>query len=146
MKAISLWQPWASLMAMGLKKIETRHWATKHRGPLLIHAAKKGVGWPSRGIQSAFGPNIPFPKSLPLGKILCKVDLIDCREITKRNCPKLPESEYGDYTPGRFMWITESLENFDPIPFRGNQGFFNVPDNIIELPKGEIETRQRKLF
>lgn len=41
MKALSLHQPWASLVALGVKTIETRSWATKYRGPLLIHAAKR---------------------------------------------------------------------------------------------------------
>ncbi len=41
MKAISLWQPWATLVALGIKQTETRHWATKHRGQLAIHAAKR---------------------------------------------------------------------------------------------------------
>ena len=38
-KVLSLWQPWASLLVMGHKLIETRGWDTSHRGPLLIHAA-----------------------------------------------------------------------------------------------------------
>jgi hypothetical protein len=41
MKAITLHQPCASLVAMGEKKIETRSWSTKYRGPLAIHAGKK---------------------------------------------------------------------------------------------------------
>ena len=40
MKAISLWQPWASAIAIGEKTIETRSWWTPHRGALAIHAAK----------------------------------------------------------------------------------------------------------
>jgi len=40
MKAISLWEPWATAIAIGAKKIETRSWATSYRGPLAIHAAK----------------------------------------------------------------------------------------------------------
>lgn len=40
-KAITIWQPWASLLACGAKKYETRSWATKYRGPIAIHAAKK---------------------------------------------------------------------------------------------------------
>lgn len=39
MKAITLWQPWASLVATGAKIIETRSWGTRHRGPIAIHAA-----------------------------------------------------------------------------------------------------------
>lgn len=38
MKALSLWQPFASLVALGAKPIETRGWATSFRGPLAIHA------------------------------------------------------------------------------------------------------------
>lgn len=41
MKAITLWQPWASLIACGVKKYETRSRATNYRGPIAIHAAKK---------------------------------------------------------------------------------------------------------
>lgn len=40
MKAITVRQPWASLVAAGVKTIETRSWATKYRGPLAIHAGK----------------------------------------------------------------------------------------------------------
>ncbi len=41
MKALTLWQPWASLVALGVKTIETRSWSTKYRGPLAIHAGAK---------------------------------------------------------------------------------------------------------
>ena len=41
MKAITIWQPWASLIACGAKKYETRSWPTKYRGPIAIHAAAK---------------------------------------------------------------------------------------------------------
>jgi hypothetical protein len=40
-RALSLWQPWASLVAEGIKTIETRSWGTRHRGPLAIHASKR---------------------------------------------------------------------------------------------------------
>jgi hypothetical protein len=43
MNAISLWQPWATAIALGSKRIETRPWATAYRGPLAIHAAKRCV-------------------------------------------------------------------------------------------------------
>lgn len=39
-KALSIWQPWASLVAAGVKRHETRHRATSYRGPVAIHAAK----------------------------------------------------------------------------------------------------------
>lgn len=39
MKALTIWQPWASLLVSGQKKYETRSWATAYRGPIAIHAA-----------------------------------------------------------------------------------------------------------
>ena len=135
MKAITLWQPWASLMAHGLKKNDTRHWRTSYRGPLLIHAAKKVIGWPSIDIQCAFDDEVAFnPCDLPLGKILCQVDLIECEKIRWNTKIGYPESEFGDYTIGRYVWRTENLLTFDePILFKGSQGFFNVPDDLLFL-------------
>lgn len=45
MKAISLWQPWASAIAVGAKRVETRSWATKYRGPpdALIRQIKRAI-------------------------------------------------------------------------------------------------------
>jgi hypothetical protein len=43
MKALTLWQPWASLLACGAKKYETRSWATSYRGLIAIHAAAKSI-------------------------------------------------------------------------------------------------------
>jgi hypothetical protein len=126
MKAISLWQPWASLMALGLKKNETRSWATSYRGPLYIHAAKKVIGWPNITIQVALESIAFQPCDLPLGCLVCKVDLVDCQKIFIHTCHGERERSFGNYAPGRFMWITEHLETFDPVPFRGRQGLFNI--------------------
>ena len=41
MKAITLWQPWATLKAIEAKRFETRSWKTDYRGPIAIHAAKR---------------------------------------------------------------------------------------------------------
>lgn len=43
MKALTIWQPWASLLVSGQKKYETRSWATSYRGPIAIHAAMRPV-------------------------------------------------------------------------------------------------------
>lgn len=48
MRAITLTQPWSSLVARGQKKIETRSWQTSYRGPLAIHAAKGFPGYAKR--------------------------------------------------------------------------------------------------
>jgi len=48
MKALTIRQPWASLVATGVKTIETRSWSTKYRGPLAIHAGKVGASFHSQ--------------------------------------------------------------------------------------------------
>ena len=154
MKAISLWQPWASAMALGWKRNDTRSWRTSYRGPLLIHAAKKIISWPSMAIQNLFHGTVFQPSDLPRGAILCQVYLVDCKQISQHNRPEGAEWALGDYTPGRFMWITENMISFGPIPFRGSQGFFNVPESAINIniapenPKmlNEKKTKQLKLW
>lgn len=44
MRALTLWQPWASLVALDVKTIETRSWSTSYRGPLAIHAGSSLAG------------------------------------------------------------------------------------------------------
>lgn len=133
MKALSLWQPWASAMALGFKKNETRSWSTNYRGPLLIHAAKKVVQWPNVYIQALFDGIAFQPDDLPLGQVLCRVDLIDCKRILRHNRPSEGmERSLGDYTPGRYMWITDNLHIFPSFPFRGRQGLFDIPEGEIE--------------
>lgn len=116
-------------MALGYKKIETRSWATKYRGPLYIHAAKKIISWPSIAIQAVFNDIAFQPSDLPLGAIIAKVDLVDVKKVLNHNRPDYPELAFGDYTPYRFMWITDNLETFDPIPYRGKQRIFNIKED-----------------
>src|SRR5215212_7218280 len=74
MKVLSLLQPWASLVVMGLKKIETRSWQTSYRGELLIHASLGKTG----GLiakEPPFVKYIPDFKNLPFGAIIGKVVL-----------------------------------------------------------------------
>jgi hypothetical protein len=144
-RAISLWQPWASLIAVGAKRIETRSWATSYRGPLAIHAAKKwdreqkriAVTEPFRSALARVHDIESLPGldsvSLPLGKIVAVCRLVSCAAIrTDADIPGHPEALFGDYTPGRFAWHLTNVFRLDqPIPFTGAQGFFNVPDALL---------------
>lgn len=143
MKCISLWQPWASLMALDLKKNETRSWPTKYRGPLAIHAAKRRMC--DVGIDLMFRCGVAsvvqeaYPRNVPYGAIVCTLELYDCQEVTNENVPSSPERDFGDYMVGglnkRFMWLTRNVRMLDnPIPWRGSQGFFDVPDELFAEP------------
>jgi hypothetical protein len=80
-KVLSVQQPWASLICSGIKSIENRTWKTEYRGRLYIHASKKWSNVPLTYKQST---KVPFwmlrniqNKSLPIGKIIGHVDLVD---------------------------------------------------------------------
>lgn len=124
-KAISIWEPWASLMALGAKKIETRSWGTRYRGPLLICAALRtynldGTIAMKRAEREGF-----FIGRFEYGKAVAIVDLIRCDVIAPFERDSL-EYYLGDFTPGRFAWTTSNLRRIIPFPVRGAQGLFEV--------------------
>lgn len=84
MKAITLYQPWASLLACGEKKYETRSWATRYRGKIAIHAGKKLItdNIPNE-IHNALCWKGGFNKykELPLGCIIAIAELVECWHI-----------------------------------------------------------------
>ena len=149
MKALTLTQPWATLVALQAKRIETRSWHTSYRGPLAIHAAKRMPGsasslcWeePFRTTLQAgsYKPennttNNPF--GLPLGAVIAVTILTDIQPITLENQPPEPEHSFGDYTPGRFAWTFQNIYRLpDPIPTNGTLGLWewNPPEPTIML-------------
>jgi hypothetical protein len=137
MKAITLWQPWASLWAAGIKKNETRSWATSHRGPLAIHAAKltglqlyRRIGTEAMlDLERIIADNIPQFRlggwrlfespnvdNLPRGCIVGTVDVVDCWLIGPTSFDEratiLTDVEHGlyDYVPEK----EEPLGNYSP--------------------------------
>lgn len=130
MKALSLWQPWASAIALGLKRIETRHWATSHRGLLAIHAAKRWTAeerWAAKNFACMFGCDA-LRGDLPLGAIVAVATLVDVRSSDSLR-PTLSddEEELGNYAPGRFGWMLAGIVALPaPIPTKGMQGLFDL--------------------
>ncbi len=127
-RAITLWQPWASLIALHLKRFETRSWAPTYRGPLLIHAGK--------GIDRAFTAELLnegiLDEELPQSAILCAVDLMECYRTDGLMLPAdLPPNErrYGDYSPGRWAWQLGNLRVLpEPVEAKGALGLW-LPDS-----------------
>ena len=130
MKAITLTQPWATLVAIGVKQIETRSWRTFYRGPLAIHAAKSLPAWqswrmgtPIRDVLEAHG--IHSFVELPLGVIVATCTLVRITRIYPDNVPAAPELYFGDYTAGQWAWHLSDVKALDtPIPARGALGLW----------------------
>ncbi len=112
MKAISVKQPWANLIASGSKTIETRTWMTKYRGPLLIVSSKK-------------------PSIYPAGCAVALVDLVDCRvmesdDVDNAYCPIYPKAK---------AWVLENIRRVKPILVKGALSVFEcgLEENDLEI-------------
>ena len=140
MKALTLWQPWASLVAWGEKQYETRSWPTSYRGPLAIHASKSKDGWEVWMFNAFYHDalaraGIQHFDALPLGVVLCVVDLVDVmRTETLRGKISQQEEQFGDHSMGRFAWKLENVRVLcEPIPCRGFQQLWDWPVKLESL-------------
>ncbi len=144
MKAISLLQPWATLVVIGSKKYETRSWNTQYRGPLLIHAsAKQPNNYQAFTYKKDpfFSKFITDVNDLPYGAIIGKVELIRTCHTGELLHPNMFEKEkeitdqekaFGDYTPGRYAWeLANPIEFEKPIPYKGSLSIWEFPDALI---------------
>lgn len=160
MKALSLTQPWAQLVAIGAKMIETRSWSTGYRWLVAIHASK---GFPRTAKELAVGE--PFIRqlrenraghffawdvveSLPRGAIVAVVNLWDCRNIgpDRRSVPTDErELAFGDFSPGRWMWFLGHIRRLsEPIPCKGALGLWTVPAEIEARIRQQVGLWERK--
>jgi hypothetical protein len=146
MKAISLHQPWASLVACGTKTIETRSWPA-HKSVIgeriAIHAAKT-----REGKYNFLGRDLPLNfDDLPFGALVCTAVLDRCVKVNHiwRGCyeqsspcvlctvsefpmsEQFPVDRYGDFNRGRWLWILKDIQPLDrPISTPGRQGFWEL--------------------
>lgn len=134
MKAISLWQPWASLIACGQKKSETRHWDAPLScigETLAIHAAKSDKG---RGVLPARLLPLPF-ESLPRGVVVCTAKLFWCSRVVAhgensfqmQNGLTWVADPFGDYGIGRSVWALGDIRPLNNhVPVRGRQSIWSL--------------------
>lgn len=145
MKAITLWQPWASLLACCVIQYETRSWATKYRGPMAIHAAAsepKNLLYQMSGIVTSIlgADNQP---EYPRGAVIATADLIACHEMKEDENGNIgfwhsnhgiqefyaiskQQASLGDWEAGRFAWEFINRKMLDaPIPAKGGQRIWN---------------------
>jgi len=135
MKALSIRQPWASLILKARKDVENRCWPTKYRGRILIHAAKGmtreehedaiyfavhaiRAGEPGGTAHTTTLRELGFAfEDLPRGGIIGSVEIVDC--VSSSSSP---------WFVGEFGFL---LRDPRPLPFRpwkGQLSFFDVPD------------------
>ena len=119
MKALTIKQPWATLIMQGDKRFEFRSWQTKYRGDLLIHAGK-GI---DKEAMKRLEKNTR--SSVPYGKILGKVKLVDCIKMSPEFKELLLKENSDIYTKSSFQenygWRVSYVEVFEnPIDAKGH--------------------------
>ena len=110
MKALSIKQPWANLIAAGKKTIERRTWTTSYRGPLLIISSKR-------------------PPIEPAGYAVAIVDLVDCRPMT-------PDDEKAACCPiyeNAVAWVLCNVCVIEPFPVKGQRGISNIDIALSDI-------------
>ena len=124
MKVLTIKQPFASLIAEGLKEYEFRTWKTKYRGEILIHAGKSID-------KKAMEKFKDFNLEYPTGCIIAKVNLTDClkiddnaREMLKEKKPLVYSGILKDKEWNGYGFKLENIENIPPIKATGKLSFW----------------------
>lgn len=125
---LSVRQPWAWLIVNGHKPVENRSWSTGFRGLLLIHAGKtldpSYLDEVQQSLLLEFGdaaPRLPAFDALERGGIVGQAVVTDCvREHSSR------------YFTGPWGFVLARATPLPFVPFRGQQGFFNVPESELQ--------------
>lgn len=134
MKSISLLQPWAGLLVLGIKEYETRSWNTKHRGLVAVHASAR-MPKEGKALLEELGRNnrdfkpgsYKYRVCTTLGAVLGEVEI---QETFSSNGPldaiSTEEQTFGDYSPNRYFWkcINPRLYAYN-LPWKGQLGLWN---------------------
>jgi hypothetical protein len=157
MKIISLRQPFASLIVIGVKKFETRGWQPGWKNALLmrtegflIHASLSKKDSHLMGSRP-FSDHMQAIGKIPYGAILGRAKLgriITTEEWLKEfDWPGMPralkpdEYFFGDYAPKRYAWEILEVERFaEPIPCRGSLSIWNYPFSPAEKASASLRT------
>lgn len=155
MKAVSLWQPWASLIACGAKTVETRSWPAPRSvvgQRIAIHAAKRTSELAmlrAPVFRDALRERRELVHlvdgELPLGHIVATAVLTDCFVMSASRCADVRANQpleyaFGHWEPGRFGWQLADVQVVDPIPYRGAQGLFDVTGVLGQSTAGEAQS------
>lgn len=149
MKALTICQPYAHLICVTReKRVENRTWPTRYRGPLLIHAGKNRE-WlhiePGADKDAEYGIRVA---DMTFGAIIGAATLFDCVNIesidTGQHSERLPWLREHEHTEGPWCWVLTNRVIFDePVPWKGAQGLFEVPESAVQRQIDLIKSRRR---
>ena len=126
LKVLTLKQPWATLVAEGIKKYEFRSWKTNYRGKVLIHA---GAGVEKKELEKFKDSNLDYPAK----RIIAEVEIEDCLELNDElNNQIINEKNiaYGSKYRTGYAWKLNNVKKIksDKI-INGKLGLWNIDNN-----------------
>lgn len=125
MKALSLKQPWAGLIAVGLKTIETRTWQTNYRGDVLILASQTVDKEASRHFEKEYSKEENWghlAEYFKPGLAVCITEIYDCRPMTELDEEEACCSKY----PGAWSFLLRNTRLIKPFPAKGALNIFET--------------------
>ena len=129
MKVLTLKQPWATLVAQGIKKYEFRSWKTNYRGKILIHA---GIGIDKEAMKKFAGLNLTFPSK----KILAEVEIVDCLFLDDELNKKIISENniaYGSKKREGYAWMLDNIKKINyEKEINGKLGLWNYDEGLIK--------------
>lgn len=134
LRAITVRQPYAQLLALGHKGYETRPYQPRIVGVgdrIAIHAGAR-VAQIAAGGTLDWIDNALIGKSEPLGAIVATATIVGVYPTTGVGAPSVSDWEraVGDWSPRRWAWSLDVERLAEPIPCRGALGLWLVPGNI----------------
>lgn len=129
-KCLTLWQPWASAIALKLKTMETRSWGTRYRGLLGIHAGK---GW-DEDAASFLGQRVLDHAREHKGEIIAVCELANVEPCPTRS--RWNQAQYQHlclsryWEPGKHLWRLRDIREIEPVPVTGSRGLWNWSGEI----------------
>ena len=132
MKVITVKQPWAWLIAQGIKPVENRTWKTRYRGPIVIQvsAHKRSARDFEAAATFAMERDIIVPPQVELerGCTVAIADLVDC--VSQHDSPWF-EGPYG--------WVLENVRPLPAFPLKGRLGVYDCPAGVVKLIERFLE-------
>lgn len=140
MKALTIQQPWAGLLVLGIKQFETRNWNTKHRGTLVIHSSakmttegKELLEWLKKDNRDKFFEGSrELTVCTDLGKVIGQVEVVDTVSSNEASGIANTEKMLGDFGPDRWLWKCENpIVYILPVPAVGKLSIWNWEPEAI---------------
>jgi hypothetical protein len=141
--AITLHQPWASLVAKGWKQYETRDWPTNHRGLIVIHAGRKPKGKQElrehdkvvASFKDLLNEDCPYSAVVAIAELTDVILMTE--EFINQQCPT--ELRCGDWKIGRYAFKLENIRAIAPIPATGKQGLWKFDQEAAGFDSLHLE-------